>query len=75
MKAPPEDNNAADNQQEVDIEIVDRQTRVLLIASGPTREYTFLRNQLRRDKDVIVDVWLQSASGPLISQDASEDSG
>jgi hypothetical protein len=72
VKAPPEDNNAADNQQEVDIEIVDRQTHVLLVASGPTREYTFLRNQLRRDKDVVVDVWLQSASGPLISQDAAK---
>ena len=39
-----------DDQQEVDVEIVDRKTKVLLVASGPTREYTFLRNQLQRDK-------------------------
>jgi hypothetical protein len=69
VKPPPEDSNAADNQQEADIEIVDRKTRVLLMASGPMRDYIFLRNQLRRDKEMIVDVWLQSA-GNGISQDA-----
>ena len=70
VKAPPEDNNASDNVQEADVEIVDRKTRVLLVASGPTREYTFVRNMLRRDKDVIVDVVLQSGQ-PGISQDAN----
>jgi hypothetical protein len=69
VKAPPEDSNANDNQQEVDVEIVDRKTKVLLVASGPTREYTFLRNMLKRDKEVSVDVWLQSA-GEGASQDA-----
>ena len=39
VKAPPEDSNADDDQQEVDVEIVDRKTKVLLVASGPTREY------------------------------------
>ncbi len=68
VKAPPEDSNAADDEQEVDVEIVDRKTRVLLVASGPTREYIFLRNQLKRDKEVVVDVWLQSAA-----QGASQD--
>jgi heme/copper-type cytochrome/quinol oxidase subunit 4 len=69
VKAPPEDSNPNDDQQEVDVEIVDRKTRVLLIASGPTREYVFLRNQLQRDKQTVVDVWLQSA-GEGSSQDA-----
>lgn len=71
VKAPPEDSNPNDDQQEVDIEIVDRKTKVLLIASGPTREYIFLRNQLQRDKETVVDVWLQSA-GEGISQDANK---
>lgn len=71
IKAPPTDRNTSDNQQEVDLEIVDRQTRVLLFAGGPTREYQFLRNQLKRDKDVIVDVLLQTAQEG-ISQDASQ---
>jgi hypothetical protein len=69
VKAPPDDSNANDNQQEVDVEIVDRKTKVLLVASGPTREYIFLRNMLKRDKEVSVDVWLQSAAEGA-SQDA-----
>ena len=70
-KPRPEDSNANDDEQEADVEIVDRKTKVLLVASGPTREYIFLRNQLRRDKQIIVDVWLQSAP-PGISQDANQ---
>ncbi|REK09430.1 MAG: hypothetical protein DWQ37_18505 [Planctomycetota bacterium] len=70
VKAPAEDSNATDDMQEADVEIVDRKTRVLLVASGPTREYTFLRNQLKRDKDVLIDVWLQSAQEG-VSQDAN----
>src|SRR6185369_11332749 len=61
VKAPPEDSNPNDDAQEVDVEVVDRKSKILLIASGPTREYIFLRNQLFRDKEVVVDVWLQSA--------------
>jgi len=68
---PPRDAYAGDDQQEVDIEIVDRKTKVLLFAGGPTREYQFLRNQLRRDKEVVVDVLLQTGSEG-VSQDANE---
>ncbi len=71
VKPPAEDRDAGDNAQEVDIEIVDRKTKVLLVASGPTREYIFLRNQLRRDSEMIVDVYLQSGQKG-ISQDANE---
>jgi hypothetical protein len=67
--APREDRHAADNRQEADVEIVDRQTRVLLFAGAASREYQFLRNQLRRDKDVQVDVLLQTGSEG-VSQDA-----
>ncbi len=71
VKPPAEDRNTADNAQEVDIEIVDRKTKILLFASGPTREYIFLRNQLRRDSEMVVDVVLQSGQKG-ISQDANE---
>ncbi len=72
VQAPPADANPQDNQfGPVEIEIVDRKTRVLLFAGGPAREYIFLRNLLRRDKDVEVDVLLQSAQ-PGISQDANQ---
>ncbi len=70
VRPPAEDHYAGDDQQEVDIEVVDRKTRVLLFAGGPSREYQFLRNQLRRDKDVIVDVLLQTGAEG-ISQDAN----
>ena len=64
-----DDSNPRDNTQEVDIEIVDRTTKVLLFAGGPLREYRFLRNQLYRDATTSVDVYLQSATSG-ISQEA-----
>lgn len=53
------------------IDIVDRQTKVLLFAGGPTRDYHFVRNQLHRDASMIVDVLLQNAREG-ISQDAHD---
>ena len=60
-----------DNEKTAKVEIVDRKTKVLLLAGGPTRDFIFLRNQLFRDKESTVDVMLQSAR-PGISQDAHE---
>ncbi|WP_254507894.1 hypothetical protein [Anatilimnocola floriformis] len=60
-----------DNEKITKVEIVDRKTKVLLLAGGPTRDFIFLRNQLFRDKESTVDVILQSAR-PGISQDAHE---
>ena len=37
------------------------QTRVLLIAGGPSHEYRILRNALTRDKTVELRCWLTSA--------------
>ncbi|HQU42743.1 MAG: hypothetical protein B7Z73_02915, partial [Planctomycetia bacterium 21-64-5] len=71
VRPPSDDRNPSDNQQEADVEIVDRKTRVLLFAGGPTREYQFVRNQFRRDRDMIVDVLLQTGVEG-ISQDAHE---
>ena len=55
------DRDPRDNERAVLVEFVDRPTRVLMIAGGPTREFRFLRNQLYRDQDVLLSVWLQSA--------------
>ena len=71
VKAPPDDGNPRDNSREAEIEIVDRKTRVLLFASGPMRDYQFLRNQLHRDSTMITDIYLQTAQ-PGISQDANK---
>lgn len=71
VKPPNDDGNARDNSREAEIEIVDRKTRVLLFASGPMRDYQFLRNQLYRDATMVTDVYLQTAQ-PGISQDSNK---
>jgi hypothetical protein len=76
VKPIAEDRDTSDNQQEVDVDIVDRKNRVLLFAGGPSREYQFLRNMLRRSElakngDMVVDVLLQSAAEG-VSQDANK---
>jgi hypothetical protein len=71
VAAPPDDSNPRDNQREAEVEVVERKTRVLLFASGPMRDYQYLRNQLYRDRSMTVDVLLQSAQ-PGISQEANE---
>lgn len=60
-----------DNEQTAKVEVLDRRTKVLLIAGGPMRDFIFLRNQLFRDKEITSDVWLQSGK-PGISQEAHE---
>lgn len=68
---PDVDLDQSDNAIAAKVQIVDRQSRVLLLAGGPTREYRFVRNMLHRDKDVVVDVLLQTAVDG-VSQDANE---
>ncbi|MDO5114035.1 MAG: hypothetical protein Q4E67_06630 [Planctomycetia bacterium] len=62
---------AEDNVREIDVEVVDKKTRILILAGGPTREYQFLLTTLFRDKTMETDVWLQSAR-PGISQEATK---
>ncbi len=65
----PAERQEDDNTHGATVEVVDRVTRVLLWAGGPSRDYRFLRNQLQRDDAFHVDVRLQSASRSA-SQDA-----
>ncbi len=71
---PPEgDHNQTDNLREVDVEIVDRKSRVLLFAGGPMREYRFLRNLLHRDRSTTLHVLLQSIlPEAAVSQEADK---
>ena len=66
---PAGDRTPADDSQVAEVEVVDRVTQVLLVASGPTREYQFMRNVLERDKSFAVDVLLGTATRGA-SQDA-----
>jgi len=69
INAPTDDQYPADNSRQTEVEVVETKTKVLLVASGATRDYRFLRDQLRRDRYSTVDVWLQNAL-PGISQGA-----
>jgi hypothetical protein len=64
-----QDVDPLDNEQTVNVRIVDRQNRILIMAGGPTRDYRFLRTQAYRDKEIVVDVLLQS-SPPGAAQEA-----
>ena len=60
-----------DNERRKTINVLDRKTRVLLIAGGPMRDYRFVRNMLFRHSAVELDVWLQSADpGAATSQES-----
>jgi hypothetical protein len=59
--APADDVDVSDNVRSVTVQALVRKSRVLLIAGGPSRDYRFLRNQLYRDENVQLDVWLQLA--------------
>jgi hypothetical protein len=56
-------------QDEIGIEVIDRKTRVLLVAGGPMRDYQLVRNLLHRDRTIDVDVLLQTGV-PGISQES-----
>jgi hypothetical protein len=59
------------NTRQVEVEVVDRPLRVLLVGGGPSRDYQFLRSLLYRDENVFSSVLLQTAQ-PGISQEADE---
>ena len=67
---PKADSNEKDNQQTREVQIIERKNRVLIVSSGPTREYQFVRNLLFRDKDIETGLWLQSGR-PGMSQEST----
>lgn len=59
---PAADRTPRDDVQDTEVEVVDRVTRVLLMASGPGREFQFMRNVMDRDRSFAVDESLGTAS-------------
>ncbi len=55
-----EELSANDNQRLRAIEVTDRKMKVLVISSGPMRDYHFVRNTLYRHSGIESDVWLQT---------------
>lgn len=61
-----------DNERRKSINVVDRKTKVLLIAGGPMRDYRFVRNMLYRHSAIQTDVWLQSSdAAAAVSQESN----
>lgn len=56
-----------DNQRRREVEITDRKQKVLIISSGPMREYRFVRNTLYRHSGIESDVWLQTVTNDNLS--------
>ena len=56
-----------DNQRRREVEITDRKQKVLIISSGPMREYRFVRNTLYRHSGIESDVWLQTVTNENLS--------
>ncbi len=64
-----------DNERRRTIEVTDRRMKVLVISSGPMRDYQFVRNTLFRHSGVESDVWLQSVTDEnigFVSQEAKQ---
>ena len=62
-----------DNVATHEINIIERNTSVLIIAGGPMRDYRFVRNMLYRHPAVDIDVWLQTVDADRAGQ-VSQDS-
>lgn len=64
-----------DNERRRTIEVNDRRMKVLVVSSGPMRDYQFVRNALFRHSGVESDVWLQSVTDEnvgMVSQEAKK---
>ena len=64
-----------DNERRRTIEVTDRKMKILVISSGPMRDYQFVRNTLFRHSGVESDVWLQSVTDEnvgFVSQEAKK---
>jgi hypothetical protein len=68
---PANDHDSRDDARSATMDVVERKNRVLLMASGPTREFQFLRNLLYRERETTVDVYLQTGQ-PGMAQEADE---
>lgn len=65
--------STGDNERRKTINVVDRKTKVMVVAGGPMRDYRFVRNMLFRHSAIESDVWLQSSDATAaVSQDADK---
>jgi hypothetical protein len=71
---PVDEITVTDNERRREVEVTDRKVKVLLISSGPMRDYQFVRNTLFRHSGIDSDVWLQTVTDEnlgFVSQEAT----
>jgi Mg-chelatase subunit ChlD len=61
-----------DNERRKTVNVIDRKLHVLVVASGPMREYRFLHTMLNRHSSIDVDIWLQTVSPSTVGQVSQE---
>jgi len=57
----PDETVAEDNSRQAAVSVIDARTRVLLVAGGPSWNYSYVTHLLERDETFDVSCWLQSA--------------
>ena len=61
-----------DNERRKTVNVIDRKLHVLVVASGPMRDYRFLHTMLSRHSSIDVDIWLQTVSAATAGQVSQE---
>ncbi len=61
-----------DNERRKTVNVIDRKLHVLVVASGPMRDYRFLHTMLNRHSSIDVDIWLQTVSAATVGQVSQE---
>lgn len=67
--------NTDDNSARRTVNVTRKRMEVLIVASGPMRDYRFLRSMLSRRSGIEMDIWLQTVEPALVAsvdQDARE---
>jgi hypothetical protein len=61
-----------DNERRKTVNVIDRKLHVLVVASGPMRDYRFLHTMLNRHSSIDVDIWLQTVVPSTAGQVSQE---
>lgn len=67
--------NTEDNEARRTVNVTRKRMELLIVASGPMRDYRFLRSMLARRSGIEMDVWLQTVDASFaaaVDQDARE---
>ena len=70
---PPGDREAANNEQEILIDVTDEQNRILYLEGPPRHDFTYLKRALSVDKNLSMSAFIRGADGLFVSFDEKRD--